>query len=170
MDMGRYGRWNLSHAGQQLPWAMPSGHHPNKERTRSIRPHRNQPNHQRILGHGFKGQKKHGTFPRSFLSQHKSRERKSRPKRHSQQPAARQCGGVSAGCSEPCQASPVSPPQSPHQSYLSPLCGQGQVIMGPTSLELAFYSLLMSLMGAFSLAWLPPDSTPISNQHRHRNR
>lgn len=74
-----------------------------------------------------------GPFPRSFLRQHGSREKKSRPKRHSQQPAARQCGSVSAGCSEPCQVPPVSPPQSPHQPHevralLCPLHGQGQRI------------------------------------------
>lgn len=128
----------------------------NGELVRLQTTHRNQPNHQRMLGHGSEGQrfpKKHGPFPRSFFSQHGSRERKSRPKRHSQQPEVRQCGGMSAGCSEPCQVPPVSPPQSPHQPYfisrvlLSPWHGQGQrihVYRGPASLELAFYSLLMS--------------------------
>lgn len=137
------------------------------------RPHRNQPNHQRILGHGSKGQrfpKKHGPFPRSFLSQHKSRERRvgQRDTTNNLQPGS----VVACLLGARNHAKPLlCHLLSAHTSHISPHCvdrdrgSMCMVIMGPASQELAFYSLLMSLTGAFSLAWLPPDSTPVSNQH-----
>lgn len=90
--------------------------------------HRNQPNHQGSLGPASEGQR---SFSQVLLkTAWKSREEESAKET---QPAARQCGSVSAGCSEPCQVPPVSPPQSPHQPHevrvlLCPLHGQGQRI------------------------------------------